>query len=88
MNADYYNQVFDLLVKHGGAHESMRSDFVFNHTSANPCGEYRFQGSLGFGGKYYSDKNRVSCYSEDQNPKRLAAIQTLNSELAKLSNTN
>lgn len=83
----YYNRVFDLLILHGGAHESMRSDFIFNHTSESPCNEYRFQGSLGFGGKYYREKSRVSCYSEDENTKRIVAIRVLNDALQELKSS-
>jgi hypothetical protein len=45
--------------------------------------EWRFQGSLGFGGKFFRDSNgyRVSCYPEDKTPERNAAISRANSRL-------
>lgn len=83
MNADLANKIFDLLESIGGAHESMRSDFVHNHTEAT-CDEYRFQGHLGFGGKYRRWKNGVDCYREDETPERLDIIKRLNEALQKL----
>jgi hypothetical protein len=80
------DSVFDALVKIGGAHESMREDFLHAHMDKYPCREYRFMGDLGFGGKYWSKENRVSCYSEDETPKRLSIIHELNNVLATLSN--
>ncbi len=74
------NKVFDVLVKYAGARESLRDDFVHNH----PCQEYRFQGNLGFGGKYYSRGNRVSCYQEDETPERAQIIKQTNHHLTLL----
>ena len=83
---EFFNRVFDLLVSIGGAPESMREDFVYHHArSDTPCDEYRFQGKLGFGGKYRRKTNRVDCYHEDENAERLKIIERLNAELAKLS---
>lgn len=50
------------------------------------CGEFRFQGYLGFGGKIYADgrRLRVSCYTEDVSPKRWGMIARCNSQLAAL----
>lgn len=81
----YYTAVFNLLVQHAGAHESLHDDFVFHHARVGaPVDEYRFQGSLGFGGKYYSGRNRVTCYSEDETPARRATIEKTNAALAVL----
>ena len=82
----WFGSVFDLLKTVGGAHESMRSDFIYHHTSDQPCDEYRFQGKLGFGGKYWRLENRVSCYREDETPERLRVIVELDAALAKLPN--
>lgn len=46
--------------------------------------EYRFQGSLGFGGKIYFGHHRglyVSCYREDETPDRKSAIGRMNAWL-------
>lgn len=83
---EFYNRVFDLLVAIGGASESMREDFVYHHArSDEPCDEYRFQGHLGFGGKYRRKTNTVDCYSEDESAQRHEIIRRLNAELAKLT---
>lgn len=84
----FYNKVFDLLVKIGGAPESMRSNFVYIHAEPeSDCDEYRFQGKLGFGGKYRRKTNRVDCYREDESPNRLKIIERLNSMLQALERT-
>ena len=80
------NSVYDALVKIGGASESMRENFILCHQHNIGCEEYRFMGELGFGGKYWSRTNRVTCHSGDETPKRLAIIRELNDALAKLSN--
>ena len=46
--------------------------------------EFRFQGSLGFGGKIYFNPHRglyVSCYREDETPERNSAIERMNAWL-------
>ena len=73
-----YNKIFDLLVHHCGANESLRIDFISAHTSNTPCTEYRFSGALGWGGKYRSEINRATCYSEDETPHRIQMIHAFN----------
>lgn len=48
--------------------------------------EFRFQGALGFGGKFYNDGRKwwVSCYPEHKTPERLAMIAAANARLAAL----
>lgn len=52
--------------------------------------EYRFQGNLGFGGKFWNANNRwyVTCYSEDETPERKAMIRKANERLAALRKTH
>jgi len=78
------SQVFDLLVKHAEANESDRDSFL--HAQERGCTEYRFCGSLGFGGKFWDNAGRwyVTCYSEDETPARLTAIDATNTALAAL----
>ena len=85
MNKERFNRIFDLLVTIGGAQESMRGNFIHCHV-VNPIdsSEYRFQGNLGFGGKYWSRTNSVSCYPEDENHKTKKIMDRLNAELARL----
>lgn len=82
MNADQANAVYDVLMAHAGARESWRSDFI--HVVTKGGSEYRFQGSLGFGGKYRQKTNKVDCYQEDETPERLATIEATNAALAQL----
>jgi hypothetical protein len=83
---EFFNRVYDLLVSIGGATESMRDSFIYHHARDKfPCDEFRFMGTLGFGGKYYRRENRVSCYREDETPLRRQIIERLNAELKKIS---
>lgn len=78
------HRVFNILVDTCGASEGMREEFVFHWPD---CREFRFQCRLGFGGKVYDERPaspRVSCYSEDENPYRVAAIAEANARLATL----
>ena len=45
--------------------------------------EWRFQGNLGFGGKLWFEREgwRVSCYPEDETPRRCEAIEKANAVL-------
>ena len=86
--------IYDILVEIG-ARESMRDSFVYLFSRDNDINEWRFQGKLGFGGKFwneysYTDKRynwRVSCYSEDETPELLQIINDTNKKLWELSKT-
>ena len=89
----FYEAVYDLLVKHAGARESedARERFVLAFTQVEyQCTEYRFQGSLGFGGKFYRNTYRVGgehwigCYPEERTPEREMAIRIVNGLLAQM----
>lgn len=86
LTEEFANKVYDLLVNIGGAKESERIDFIYSHCidTYGCCIEWRFQGKLGFGGKYKSTWNGVMCYSEDETTKRIKVIKELNEELKKL----
>ena len=60
--------------------------FVFCHTRDRGCDGFRFQGSLGFGGKFRnrSDSWGVDCYPGDETPERLEMINRANSRLQEL----
>lgn len=89
MNSGLANRVYDILVEHCGAGDGEwdRPDFIHTHRDGAeyPPDEYRFIGSLGFGGKFWSYPMRVSCYREDETPERLASIAAANEALADLS---
>ena len=81
----WYHRVYDVLVRNLQAPEELRMSFVFAHTEASPCYEFRFQGNLGFGGKYCRKTNTVDCYHEDATAGRLALIEVANASLASLN---
>jgi hypothetical protein len=77
---------YDVLVNVCGAREEERVGFVWHHAKAEPpCREWRFCGSLGFGGKYLSYENRVDCYIKDASRARHATIKRANDALAELA---
>lgn len=74
------DEVWDVLVEHCGATEAMREEFCY-HFATTP--EFRFMGSLGFGGKVYdpATRPRVGYYREDETPERRAAAMKANAVL-------
>jgi hypothetical protein len=83
-----------IILEDLGATSSMRESFIYLQ-STDDLNEWRFQGLLGFGGKFWNEwsyfeekpKWRVSCYTEDENPKRLALIEKTNKKLQELVDT-
>lgn len=73
------DKVYDVLVEIGGADKTDRDNFVYHHIEG--CGEWRFSGKLGFGGKYLSEYNKVTCYPEDETTERLKLINEINEKL-------
>lgn len=74
------NRAYDVLVEECQAPEYGRNDFV-RHYMINPrATEWRFQGALGFGGKFWRSggKAYVTCYVEDRTPERKAMIDRAN----------
>jgi len=72
--------IYDILVRVCGADEDKR--LAFNSYLAEPDDfvEWRFQGKLGFGGKFYKirEKMYVDCYLEDKTPEREKIITEAN----------
>jgi hypothetical protein len=81
-------RIYKILERHGGAHHDGEVDFV--RAATEGITEYRFIGTLGFGGKFWNNAGRwyVSCYSEDETPDRKARITAANLELARLRPTS
>lgn len=79
-------KIYEILVADAGARPDDMQEFVHHHAeSKHPCFEWRFQGHLGFGGKFYSsDMWRIGCYREDDTPERNAIIAKVNQKLANL----
>lgn len=55
---DLAEAIWDILVGHAGAPESLRDDFLFHQTRQH-MSEYRFQGRLGHGGKFWRNYGRI-----------------------------
>lgn len=70
LSPEFANKVYNILVEHAGAYEDMRQHFVYVHCEDKYlCGEFRFQGLFGFGGKYRSERNTIDYYSENHTKK-------------------
>lgn len=75
------NRVYSILVELAGA-SNKSDDFTgFAVAMQDGCEEYRFQGRLGFGGKFRPKTMKVDCYPEDITPERLAIIERTNAAL-------
>lgn len=62
---------------------------AFVSAQVEGCREWRFQGALGFGGKFRNNGNNnntpyVDCYQEDETPARLEMIAKANARLAEI----
>jgi hypothetical protein len=77
--------IYQVLVDECGAHAGDSLGFVTEFVSNEPCREWRFQGSLGFGGKFRYPRMSVDCYPEDETPARLTSIVAANKRLADLT---
>jgi hypothetical protein len=86
-SSDWFSRVYDVLVKYADAPECDKDSFIYHHAQSEyGCREWRFCGSLGFGGKYRSGRNTIDCYREDETPERLKIIEGVNRELSLLNN--
>lgn len=76
--------LYQLLISEVGAKPGQVADFLTHQLGDEPCPEYRFQGSLGFGGKLVYDRSRgftVTCYPEDETPERKELLKKVNTLL-------
>ena len=84
----FFYKVYDVL-EADGARRDDRLSFVrwcFVQLNENQCthGEWRFMGSLGYGGKYWIATNTVRCYREDETPARIQSVSTINQKLKEI----
>jgi hypothetical protein len=80
--------IYYVLVDHAGAWPRGHDNFVDVQTDGY-CAEYRFQGDLGFGGKFWNSRRGdwyVTAYEEDvkARPQRAGIIEATNAALAEL----
>jgi hypothetical protein len=83
LSPEIADKVWTILVEECEAskREEEREVFVFL-MGRNNIAEYRFCGSLGFGGKFWSDRFKVSCYIEDETEEKRLAMERANARLA------
>lgn len=88
MNRTLLNQIYDILVEECGANPNWRYNFVDAHLY-DDCKEYRFQGLLGFGGKFRSRNGiYVDYYPEDKNDVRDEIVRKTNEKLLRITIEN
>jgi ATP-dependent DNA ligase len=83
--------IWAVLVEHAGASKGQQAADAFAwYQGDQVCTEYRFQGSLGFGGKFRRNSHSlredryVDCYSEDLTMERAEMIDRTNAALKAL----
>lgn len=90
LSEEEVDKVWDILVSFAGAYEDKegyeRKNFKYHHYKKG-CDEWRFQGKLGYGGKYRSQTNSVDCHKEDETKERLEIINQTNEALSKVRAT-
>lgn len=84
--------IYGLLVALAGAYDDDGARYSFIRSVCkddHPCREYRFQGNLGFGGKFRNNGNNggvpyIDCYPEDETPARRAIIDDVNEKFRQI----
>jgi hypothetical protein len=86
LNRDQANAVFNILVAECDAHEGDRALFLHWAEHNIETREFRFIGSLGFGGKFRVGYRTwyVDCYPEDDTLRRQNSVAGANRRLATL----
>jgi hypothetical protein len=79
------NAIYDLLIEKCEAPSNQKEDFVAVVCEYPDPVEYRFQGALGFGGKFFATYRwYVSAYPESMTPERSRMIEETNQALLNL----
>jgi hypothetical protein len=82
----FYRHIYHALMQYAGASPAEAFHFAYAHLNDSYLQEWRFQGKLGFGGKYWRERNEISCYKEDETPERLKIIEETNAKLKEIAN--
>ena len=79
-------KIYNILVEFAGATPLKRNLFIWSHTEPNGSFEYRFCGYLGFGGKFWNQRDAlfVSQYYEHSRSETNYIVAKTNLELEKL----
>lgn len=79
------HKIYDILENIGGASKGERNSFIYAHCESDYiCEEWRFQGKLGFGGKYRIERNMVDYYLEDETPEMIELTKEINKQLSEI----
>lgn len=82
------HRIYNVLTSDAAAREFNREEFLqwFAQGEREGGREFRFCGSLGFGGKFWRNMGRwyVNCYREDATEERQRIIQRVNEKLERL----
>ncbi|RYD66077.1 MAG: hypothetical protein EOP83_05935 [Verrucomicrobiaceae bacterium] len=87
---DQAEDAYTVLVREAGAIDTPEERYAFAYYLAKREGdEYRFQGKLGFGGKFRNNGNHdctpyIDCYPEDMTEQRKIIINRVNAQLSEL----
>ena len=89
----FWKACWAILVQDCGVNPASEDQFLYDHLNST-CDEWRFQGNMGFGGKFrreaiYPSGERlyITAYREDTTPERKARIQAVNQKLADMQAT-
>lgn len=81
----FYREVYRTLMRYAGASAAEAFSFTWSHMHDTYLNEWRFQGKLSFGGKYWKDRNEINCYREDETPERMQIIEETNAKLREVA---
>lgn len=83
LTAEQANKAYDVLVRVGGAREDERPRFIQYFGLDEQFLEWRFGGSLGFGGKLAMSHGRLypKYYPEDRSPERDKLLEEIRTGL-------
>lgn len=85
---EFYSKAWDVLVQFGQVPNRPYERESFVRYFLERGTEWRFGGSLGFGGKFWADtlgkRHYITCYPEDSTPEREKLIREVNARLAAL----
>ena len=83
----FYSKAYNLLIEHCGIRDDDMRDTFIRHFVEQGGMEWRFQGKLGFGGKFWHTGRGwdINCYREDETKELKALIKTVNGLLADLA---
>jgi hypothetical protein len=87
---EIYDSIYTIVVREACATESCLVDFIAYHTDARGQrkSEWRFQGSLGYGGKFrrcpYGMRYSVDCYPEDETTERVDIMRCVDAMLSQM----